>query len=272
MKQNKDIKDKIIRIVLLALYLLAFIVVLASCQTKASLERRICRSLKEKYGMDFACESVGVYGGEAFFVCYPVDDPTLHFDGDANSETGGVGEDTFIGAIFAKNDAALMTEALSAELGEVYVFGIPMHHGLSNANQVIQRDNYSLKELERETSMSPNLKFIIFINTTDELFTDNSGHDYDSISYAVDTLVKYYENNYDYRICVDMQIYYVNNLELDYVKDYFKTNLSTGREFVAELNYQNCISLQMGPEDNGYYYDTLRLTRDEYINERELRK
>ena len=272
MIENKDIKDKIIKKLLLALCLLAFIVVLASCQTKASLERRICKSLKEKYGMDFACESVGVYGGEAFFVCYPIDDPTLHFDGDANSETGGVGEDTFIGAIFAKNDAALMTEALSAELGEVYVFGIPMHHGHSNANQVIASEEYTLKELRKETSMSPNLKFLIFLNTTDESYIDDPGRDYDSIAHAVEVLTKYYEENYDKGICIDMYIYYVNNLELDYVKDYFKTNLSTGMEFDAELNYQNCISLQMGPENNGYYYDTLRLTRDEYINEREMRK
>ncbi len=269
MKQNKDIKDKIIRIVLLALCFLAFIVVLASCHTKASLERRICKSLKEKYGMDFACESVGVYGGAAFFVCYPEDDPTLLFDGDANSETGGVGEDTFIGAIFAKNDAALMTEALSAELGEAYVFGIPMHHGHSNANQVIASEDYTLKELRKKTSMSPNLKFYIFLNTTDESYIDDPGRDYDSIAHAVDVLTKYYEENYDKGICIDMYIYYVNNLELDYVKDYFKTNLSTGMEFHAELNYQNCISLQMGPEDIGYYYDTLRLTREEYINERE---
>ena len=248
---------------------ISFIFVITSCQIKPSLESKICKSLEEKYGIEFECESVGVDGGAAFFICYPTNDPTLHFDGDADSETGYVSNDTFIGAIYSKSDANLMTETLSDELGEVYVYGRPKHHGLPDAEQVIQFGDYTLEELRKNTSMSPNLFFIIFFNTTNDLFIDDPGHDYDSISLAVDDLVKYYKEAYEKDICVDMHIYYVNDSEFIYAKDYFKTNLTTSIEFAERLNYKNCITLQLGPEDNGYYSDTLRLNRDEYVNERE---
>ena len=241
---------------------------LSSCQTKAGLEKKICENLLEQYGMEFACESVGIDGGGAFFVCYPTDDPTLLFDGLADSQTGNISNDTFTGALFARDDARIMTETLSSELGEVYVFARPVHHGLSGAGQVIRKNGFNLEVLRKETSMDPNLFFIIFVNTSAESFTDDPGHDYDAISKAVDIIVKHYEDNYDKGICVDMHVYYVNDSELDYVEKYFETQLTTSVDFSKELNYQNCITLQMGPEDNGYYSDTLRLSRDEYIEEK----
>ena len=241
---------------------------LSSCQTKAGLEKKICENLLEQYGMEFACESVGVDGGGAFFVCYPTDDSTLHFDGFADSKTGYISYDTFPGAIIARENSGLMTELLSEELGDIYVYAAPKHENTELSEELISGGNYTVSDLNMICGY-PNLFFYIFINTSSNSFIDDPGNDYDVVNRSVEEIVNLYKEEYDWEICVDMHIYYVDAEEMDYAKHFFMTHTNTDHSFAEKISSVNRITLQMGPDDYGLYYKSLRLSRDEYIEEKE---
>ena len=241
---------------------------LTSCHTKEGLEKQITQALENKYGTEFSCESLSINGGGATFVCYPSDDPSLLFDGLADSKTGEIGYDHFTGALFAKEDSRIMTELLSDKLGEVYIYGTPEHSGGSYVESIIRRGNYNLEDLKGGL-LSPNLFFYIFIDTSSELFIDDPGRDYDVLNDVVNKLVEHYKNVYEHDICVDMHIYYVDDKDLAFAKEYFQTHVTVYFDFNTQIGHKKMIALQMGPEDNGEYFGSLRLTRDEYIEERE---
>ncbi len=242
---------------------------LTSCHTKEGLEKQITQALENKYGTEFSCESLSINGGGATFVCYPSDDPSLLFDGLANSKTGEIGYDHFIGALFAKEDTEMMTEILSEKLGDVYIYETPKHYGGSFDEAIIRRGDYALNDLKGGI-LSPNLFFYIFIDTSSELFIDDPGRDYDVLNDVVNKLVEHYKNVYEHDICVEMHIYYVDDEDLAFAKEYFQTHVTVYFDFNTQIGHKKMIALQMGPEDNGEYFESLRLTRDEYIEEREM--
>ncbi len=241
---------------------------LTSCNTRKGLEKKIINNLEDYYNTEFVCESLSVYGGGADFVCYPTYDPTLLFNGFADSETGGISYDLFVGAIIAKEDTKIMTECLSENLRDVYVIGVPVHQTGSNAARVIRRGDYTIDDF-RDCADCPNLFFYIFVDTSSESYIDDPGRDYDMFSEAVDSLVKYYKEEYEKAICADIYIYYVDKSAVDFSKDYFKTHVSVFFDFNKIVSPKYRIILQLGPEENGYLHNSSRLSRDEYIEERE---
>ncbi len=241
---------------------------LTSCHTKEGLEKQITQALENKYGMEFSCESLSINGGGATFVCYPSNDPSLLFDGLADSKTGEIGYDHFTGALFAKEDSRIMTELLSDKLGKVYIYGTPEHLGGSYVESIIRRGNYNLEDL-KGGQLSHNLFFYIFIDTSCDSYVDDPGKDYDALFESVTEMVEYYKETYERDICVDMHIYYVDDEDLAFAKEYFQTHVTVYFDFNTQIGHKKMIALQMGPEDNGKYYGSLRKTRDEYIEERE---
>lgn len=241
---------------------------LTSCNIKTGLKNRIINNLEDCYNTEFECESLRTDGGGAFFVCYPKYDPTLLFDGLADSRSGGISYDCFVGAIFAKEDTKLMTDYLSKKIEDIYVYGAPVHQTSSGADSIIRRGDYTIDDF-RDYASCPNLFFYIFIDISSNTFIDDPGRDYDIISDSVDSMVKYYKDKFDRDICVDMHIYYVTDKEIEFAKDFFLTHTMADFEFNQSVSPNYLITLQMGPESNGYFSHTLRLSREEYISERE---
>ncbi len=252
----------------LILCVLLTIFPLTSCHIRRGLENKIISNLEECYNTEFECESLRTDGGGAFFVCYPTDDPSLHFDGMADSRSGGISYDRFVGAIIAKEDTKLMTEYLSKSLGDIYVYGAPVHQTGSRAARVIRRGDYTIDDFMDYASCS-NLFFYIFIDKTSDSFKDDPGKDYDLISGSVDSMVKYYNEKFNLDICVDMHIYYVTDKEIEFAKNFFSTHTEADYEFNQSVSPNHLITLQMGPESNGHFSQTLRLSREEYISKRE---
>ena len=262
MRQKNNSRSIMLICVLVAL------VCLSSCHTRGWLENKITDNLENWYGVEFEMESMRIDGGGVSFVCYPKSDPTLLFDGFGDSKTGGISYERLIGAVFARDDTRIMTESLTANLGDVYVYATPRFISCTNAVKVIRSGDFTPENI-RECAGSTNLFIYIFINVSSELYIDDPGRDYDMISESVDTLVDYYMKMYEVSVCVDMHIYYVTDDEMEYAKKFYLNHTEVDYEFQNVITPQHRITLQMGPEDAGSYADTLRLSRDEYIEKRE---
>jgi len=244
---------------------------LTSCHIRRGLEKKIISNLEDCYNTEFECESLRTDGGGAFFVCYPTEDPSLLFDGMADSRSGGISYDHFVGAILAKEDTKLMTEHLSQNLGDIYVYGAPVHQTGPGAAMVIRRGDCSTEDF-KGCITCPNLFFYVLIDVSSELFIDDPAYDYDVFSESVDTIVKHYKDLYEVDICVDMHIYYVTDNEIEYAKNFFSTHTEADYVFNQSVSPNYLITLQMGPENNGHFYRTLRLSKEEYIEKRERMK
>ena len=252
----------------LVLCILSILLCLTSCHTRKGLEKKIIQNLEDCYNTEFECESLRIDGGGAFFVCYPKYDPTLLFDGLADSETGGISYDRFVGAMFAKEDTVVFSDFLSKSLGDVYVYGAPVHYTGAGAARVIRRGDYSFEDLKDCVSCT-NIFFYIFVDKSSEFFVDDPGYDYDVIFESVDAFVKYYKEEYGVDVCVDMHIYYVTDKEIEFAKDFFLTHTMADFEFNQSVSPNYLITLQMGPEENGHFSRALRLSKEEFISERE---
>ncbi len=253
---------------IILIYTLVALVSLSSCHTRWWLENKITDNLENWYGVEFEMESMRIDGGGVSFVCYPKSDPTLLFDGFGDSETGGISYERLIGAVFARDDTRIMTESLTANLGDVYVYAAPRFISGTNAVKVIRSGDFTPENI-KECAGSTYLFINIFINVSSELYIDDPGRDYDMISESVDTLVDYYMEMYEVPVCVNMHIYYVTgDDEIEYAKKFFLSHIEVDFEFENVITPNHRIILQMGPEDVGSYSDSLRLSRDEYIEKR----
>ncbi len=261
---------KIIKKVMLCVFVVIILLVLVN-HTKIAdtiLQSRITHDLNSRYHTKFTCDYLSLYGGGADFVCHPNNNPKLLFDGFADSETGAVIYDTYPGSIITSEDTNFLNEILSKTDLDAFAFGVPMHRGDFIVEEMISHDEYTLDDLHYKV-YSPELLFYVFIYSSDVSYVIDPGKEYELLCQSADELTGMYKNIYNQEVSVTMHIYFVNYEKLDYVKEYFSTHLYPDMEFISILKPRGIIYLQLGSEQ-GNYSETMRLTRDEYIEEREM--
>lgn len=233
---------------------------------RVHLAHRITRELASQYNTKFVCDSLSVYAGTVDFVCHPKNDPTLMFDGFCYTD-GGLNYDTFPGAIIAKDDVAVLTELLDDSFQDYFVLGRPTHRGGMTVEMVISEGDYTVDDIH-EKSYSPELIFYVFINRLNDYSEFDYAREYEELERAIDALAGMYSDKYGQTICVKLWLYFIDSEKMDYTREYFVDHLLVSYDFEKELLPMDEIIIQMGPE-NSWWVDNLRMTKDEYIAERE---
>ncbi len=229
------------------------------------LSLKIRSNIWRRYGKIFTCESVIKDGGGAYFVCYPTSDPQMHFDGLADSKNGNIVYDKYIGAIFAKDDAENLQKLLDASYNNVYVYGVPVARS-DFLSETIKKAK-TIDELHEKDHIGY-LCFYVFINISDESYVYDPQGEYDVLENCVNELIEMYKAKYNQDVCADVRLYYVTGSEYDYAKEYFRTHVSGGFEFNVNVRPDYEIPIQFGVQ-NTYYSENMRLTKEEFIEERE---
>ena len=231
---------------------------------RAILSHRITHNLESQYNTKFCCDSLITSGGGVEFVCHPKEDESLLFDGFGDSTTGSISYDTYPGAIIAREDTSIFSDLLSDTFTDFYVYEKPKHRGEYLVYQIISKGKFTIDELHRNV-YTPDLFFYVFINDSINL---EYGDEYDSLKQASSMMAEIYEEKYNQPISISMHIYYVDAGMTDYIEEYFINHMFVDDEFEEEIMPNGMIRIQMGSDD-GYYYESLRITKEEYINERE---
>ena len=262
-----DKKNIIKLLLLLFLLFLAIGLMFGKQIRRIRLAQRITHNLKMQYHSSFICDSLSIYGDGVNFVCHPKDDSTLMFDGFGDSRSGSISYDTYPGAIIAKEDTAYLSELLLESFSEVFVYGDPRHRGGYKIDEMISSGNYTLDDLHK-MDYAPELFFYVFINPLSTNGIYDYENEYNILEQSIGKLTGMYKEKYEQDVCVVMHIYFIDSNMIEYTSEYFENHLSPDYVFENEIKPQGIIHIQMGAE-NGFYSESLRMTKEEYIEERE---
>ena len=229
------------------------------------LSLKIRWNLWRRYGKIFTCESVIKDGGGAYFVCYPTSDPQMHFDGLADSKNGNIVYDKYLGAIFAKDDTEYLQNFLNNSFNDVYVYGEPVVR--SNFITKVIKNAKTVDELHEKYYLG-HMCFYIFINVSDKSYVYDPQGEYDILKDCVNELIDMYKTKYNQDVCADVRLYYVDESEYDYAKEYFRTHVSGEYDFNVNVSPDYEIPIQFGVRNN-FYSESMRLTKEEFVEERE---
>jgi hypothetical protein len=220
--------------------------------------------------MEFVCDSLSINGGGVFFQCHPLSDSTLIFSGFGDSSSGYIDYDTFPGAIIAKDDARLFLEYLDDRLGKALVYGIPYIQGNIQNSRLISSGEFTLDELH-EVSYYPHIFLYIVVDSSDDSYICTPEMEYAAITDASNKLVSLYREQYNQDVCVNLRLFFLNRDDFAYAESYFETHISLDDDYKV-LNHSKEIVIEIGSTDIDQVYDLQRLSREEYIDKRELIK
>ena len=234
-------------------------------------EEYIEAELQERYGMEFVCDSLKYSQHMYEAICHPVNDPSLSFDC-MYGEDGSLGYDFYVGAIIAKEESACFSDNIGNELGESFsqcAYAIIIDKGVSgytegnlNICELIKNNTFSIQKVY-EICPIDSLFFRIFIN--ERYCNDDYGNEYDVIKNAVDMMVLKYRELYGLDIYIDMDIWFLDDLDYKQLVDGYD---DINADFEEIFDRSELISLQMGIQKDFVTKD-LWLSREEYISVRE---
>lgn len=230
---------------------------------KAEMARRIVNNLEQIYGEEFYCDSLGTYGGLATYICHPISDPSLHFKGEAS--TGGtVTASAYPDALLAREDTLIMNDILSQIPGTVVCFRNPYHSWYLDRYNVYGGE-YSIEEL-RKTIYHRSIFFDIFFNISDEDFINDPELEYYYLQQCAEEMLDIYRNASDYRCCLLMHVYYMDDDNCSYALGFLGTGYDESND--PEFRFGKEIVLAFGSEEELDPDDSWRMDLDEFKEER----
>lgn len=244
---------------------------LTGCRT---VQEKILDNLEEAYGTEFEIASFRRVGAVYEPICYPIDDPSLSFEGVFDKD-GNILMDGYIGSIINNYDMNLFTQEIGSDMGEFFIHGgnyFVLDSKDDDCNELyrlIRSNDFSINQVfdirvKHNASYSASSYFLIFINISADSYNMDYGNEYDCIERATGAIISRYKNEYGIKNSVDIHIILLEE------KDYKETLANYLNSNHQDLSYSNSRSLVFAPSilADDFDYDYI-LSREEYLIERE---
>ena len=231
---------------------------------KAKLAGSIVINLEELYGEDFFCDSLGTYGDLATYICHPVNDPTLHFKGEASSSSGYITASAYPDAILAREDTAIMNDIFSGIPGTVTSYRHP-YHGTFLQEYNVYRGEYSIDEL-RKTIYHNYLWFDVFFDVSDNEFINDPEREYYYLQQCAEELMDFYREASDKNYFVLMHVYYMDADACSSAIEYLNTGHDASND--SEFRFGRKIIIAFGSVEEFDIPEGWQIAPDEFLEER----